>query len=110
VTELYKKSGVQVARTILNVPSGVTVTAAYLAIKSAEDDTDADAVYLEGADTINNYDGYAEAAWTISAAALNSVDPGEYTWGIKAVLSNGAKAIAPDSIERIRIVSPFIEV
>lgn len=116
---LYKNSVKQIKITVPDVPSGLTMTKAYLMVKNTWTDSDASAVVsltitssptASGQITDTGADGTGTLEFVIGATALNAITDLTKTYytAVKVILSNGSAYLLPNSLMPTKIHSPAI--
>lgn len=116
---LYKNSVKQIKITVPDVPSGLTMTKAYLMVKNTWTDSDGSAVVsltitasptASGQITDTGADGTGTLEFVIGTTALNAITDLSKTYytAVKVILSNGSAYLLPNSLMPTKIHSPAI--
>jgi hypothetical protein len=111
---LYKSSVKVVKITVPDVPDSLTITKAYLMVKSNWTDPDNNAVVnlsitgsatASGQITDSGADGTGTLQFTFGAATLNSITDFKRTYytTVKVILSNGSAYLLPNSLMPTKI-------
>lgn len=116
---LYKKSVKQIRITVPDVPSGLTMTKAYLMVKNNWTDADNSAIVslsitssptASGQITDTGADGTGTLEFVIGATALDAITDLSKTYytAVKVILSNGSAYLLPNSLMPTKVHSHAI--
>lgn len=109
---IVRKSYHQLKYSVDGIPSGKTVTKAYLSFKNTEQDPDSEEILRKTVTAPNgivNSSGRADIQFDVSPTDFDSFIGSRCVAGVKLILSDGTPCMLDDTIEEVTVGKPFIE-